>query len=113
MDRTAGVEAVAVVTMPPAPVIGCEWVPPNCVDPCGDVATWSLEMHAFTEPHTDPNATRWYLVCATCALAVLQWVKTESEVNAGTFCHGCDTLLTPTDGAFLISHRQINQKADT
>lgn len=82
----------------------CEWQRYTAA-PCGAPATWSVTTHDFNSP--DPNAVRIWLMCPDCTLALLKWAQREDEQEAGTFCRGCDALISPTLGAFIIAHAEL------
>lgn len=87
----------------------CEWTPRKAHTVCGELATWHITTHDFTHqpPGADPNARRLWLLCADCALAVLTWAKTGHDAGDGFMCRGCNTLIKPALGGFVISHGEL------
>lgn len=87
----------------------CDWVPKNGTEVCGQLATWQVVTHDFVhEDNRDPNAIRAWMMCADCALQVLQWAKKAQADGDGFHCRDCSTVIVPALGGFIISHGQLD-----
>lgn len=91
----------------PSITLPCEWMPriPNVV--CGRPATWTITLHDSGTPGHGPNDNKVWLMCPDCALGVLRWAQREKDRDSGTQCAGCDTMLIPTLGAYVIASGEL------
>lgn len=86
----------------------CGWTPKQARTVCGELATWHMTTHDFThQPPGDPNGRRAWMLCADCALTVLAWALQAHADGDGIYCRGCDVMLAPVLGAFVLGHGEL------